>query len=493
MTTYIEDGYRALQTFALHMSKVQKISDGLLTARVIGEFSAGKTRFLRELLGDSIPSALYPVSSLERQTRLPLEITYGQEAELTLVQRANDYEINEKTRTLQTLTEFPDREATMQHDPLRHRLRLAIPENRLILKNGDGYSDDKSAKRLFLIDMPGWNSGDDLLAEGDASEIMAGFHNLALVYVVSAVRIDGLKNSERLNNFLQAFSEADFVGAPHLIIMMTHCPAAEAQALREKVKKQVNTLWAELGETSSLSMDLFSIDFEEASPAQLTNFRDDFWKSLLSPLGQPIAASAQHPWVHFLHAWPKHWVLNEPIAQTQELLAQARLILKSACQDDNYLVGMNMTKLSGLDKSAIENRLKETWSRQMRATLAAADKSLHQRIPLLEDKHPLADWWNTYWVPHLQIALRPVTDFLEAVPEALNQVNPNTVDLQKYLREKLEALYQQAKQATYSSFTQVADTLQNLPSETSNEQTLATLLRLSLLQMRYQDHLEARG
>lgn len=129
----------------------------------------------------------------------------------------------------------------------------------------------------------------------------------------------------------------------------------------------------------------------------------------------------------------------------------------------------------------------------MRATLAAADKPLHQRIPLLEDKHPLADWWNTYWVPHLQIALRPVANFLEAVPEALNQVNPNTVDLQKYLREKLEALYQQAKQATYSSFTQVADTLQNLPSETSNEQTLATLLRLSLLQMRYQDHLEARG
>lgn len=492
MTTHIEDGLRALQTFAAHMTKVQQVSDGLLTARVIGEFSAGKTRFLRELLGDSIPPALYPVSSLERQTRLPLEITYGPESELTLVQRANDYEINEKTLTLQTLTEFPDREATMQHDPLRHRLRLAIPENRLILKNGDGFSDDKSAKRLFLIDMPGWNSGDDLLAEGDASEIMAGFHNLALVYVVSAVRLDGLKNSERLNNFLQAFSEADFVGAPHLIVVMTHCPAAEANALRAKVNKQVNAMWAELGETAPLSMALFSIDFEEASPAELVAFRDEFWQSLLSPLGHPVAASVQHPWVHVLRNWPKHWLLDEPIAQTHALLTQARAVLQSASQEKSYLVGMNMTKLGGLDKPAIKKRLKETWNRQMRDTTAAANQPLHQCIPLLDDKHPLADWWNTYWMPHLQIALHPIANFLEAVPKALNQVGPDTADLQTHLNEQLDVSYHQATQATYSSFTQVVDTLQDLPKETPPEQTLATLLRLSLFQMRYQDHLEGR-
>lgn len=67
---------------------------------------------------------------------------------------------------------------------------------------------------------------------------MAGFHNLALVYVVSAVRLDSLKNSERLNNFLQAFSNADFVGVPHLMVMMTHCSAAEAPALQAKVKSR---------------------------------------------------------------------------------------------------------------------------------------------------------------------------------------------------------------------------------------------------------------
>jgi len=490
MTSHVEKGYLALKAFASHMTKVHQVSDGLLTARVIGEFSAGKTRFLRELLGDSIPPALYPVSSLERQTRLPLEITYGPEPELTLVQRANDYDINEKTLALQTLTEFPDREATMGHDPLRHRLRLALPEARLILQNGDGYSDDKSAKRLFLIDMPGWNSGDDLLAEGDASQIMAGFHNLALVYVVSAVRLDGLKNSERLNNFLQAFAEADFVGDPHLIVIMTHCSADEADVLREKVNKQVKTMWAELGESSLLSMDLFSVDFEKISADELTDFRNSFWSSLLSPLRQPAALSAPHPWVHSLRNWPAHWMLEEPIAQSQALMLQARNILKIACQDGNYLAGMNMTKLNGLKTNAIQERLNNTWTRQMRDTAAAANKPLYLSVPKLDEKHPLAEWWNGYWVPNLQSSLRFVDDFVNVVPVALKKINSNTPNLQDCLGRQLDMPYGQAMQAVNGSFTKIADALQGLPKDVPREDFLATLLHLSVIQMRYQDHLD---
>lgn len=70
--------YRALRALAERLSRPAAPPDGLLSARVIGEFSAGKTRLLRELLGEVIPPALFPVSSLERQTRLPLEITYGE-------------------------------------------------------------------------------------------------------------------------------------------------------------------------------------------------------------------------------------------------------------------------------------------------------------------------------------------------------------------------------------------------------------------------------
>lgn len=489
MTNNFAKAYFALNVFASHMSKIHNISDGLLTARVIGEFSAGKTRFLRELLGDSIPPSLYPVSSLERQTRLPLEITYGPVPELTVVQRPNDYDINEKTVVLQTLSEFPDREATMNFDPMKHRLRLALPEDRFILSEGDGFSDDKSAKRLFLIDMPGWNSGDDLLAEGDPSQIMAGFHNLALVYVVSALRLDGLKNSERLQHFLRAFSEADFVGEPHLIVIITHCSANEVETLQEKVRRQVNAMWAELGEDSGLQMDLYGIDFEKTDASALKDFRDSFWRSLLSPLRQPASVGSHlHPWVHPLRNWPESWRLEKPIIQSQALLSGAREVLGVAKSDDGYLPGMNMTKLSGLSQADMHARLSRAWSRQIGSTIAATQPSLCAMVPELDANHPLSVWWRECWLPQMKQALGCVDVFLHDMAVALRQVTPQTENLNQFLASRLDASHEKAKLATRSSFTQISDSLVELPKDVLPEQFLATLLHLNLIQMRYQDH-----
>jgi hypothetical protein len=42
----------------------------------------------------------------------------------------------------------------------------------------------------------------------------------------------------------------------------------------------------------------------------------------------------------------------------------------------------------------------------------------------------------------------------------------------------------------YGSFTQISDTLQSVPKTSSPEQFLATLLQLSVIQMRYQYHLD---
>jgi len=84
---------RALdQSLQAFLESIQPpLSDGVLTARIIGEFSAGKTRLLRELLVPLIPPALFPLSSLERQTRLRLEITHGETPRLSLIERPQDY------------------------------------------------------------------------------------------------------------------------------------------------------------------------------------------------------------------------------------------------------------------------------------------------------------------------------------------------------------------------------------------------------------------
>ena len=168
-------------------------------------------------------------------------------------------------------------------------------------------------------------------------------------------------------------------------------------------------------------------------------------------------------------------------------------MLQAASQEENYLAGMNMTKLSGLSTPNIRERLQEVWSRQMRNTAVELNKPLHQNIPLLDEKHPLAAWWKMYWIPNLQIALQPIEKFLSSVSSTINKLTPDTPDLHKHLRQKLDPAYFKALQSTDSSFTLIIDILEKLPKTTPPEETLATLLKLSLLQMRYQDHLEDKG
>ena len=68
-------------------SSQTEIADGVLTARVVGEYSWGKTRVIREILANQIPQQYSPISSLEAQTRLQLEISYGQNNQLFLIEK----------------------------------------------------------------------------------------------------------------------------------------------------------------------------------------------------------------------------------------------------------------------------------------------------------------------------------------------------------------------------------------------------------------------
>jgi hypothetical protein len=53
---------QSIYHFAQQLDQVTKIEDGVLTIRVVGEFSAGKTRVIREILKDKIPEPFYPLA-----------------------------------------------------------------------------------------------------------------------------------------------------------------------------------------------------------------------------------------------------------------------------------------------------------------------------------------------------------------------------------------------------------------------------------------------
>lgn len=479
--------YHGLRMLAERLSHPAAPPDGLLSARVIGEFSAGKTRLLRELLGEKIPPALFPISSLERQTRLPLEITYGESSTLELIERPNDYNA---AVIIKTLDAFPAREEISEYDPQQYRLRLTIPEQQLFLPTGDHYGeDDHEPKRLLLIDMPGWNSGQDDIAEGDAAAIMAGYHNLALIFVVNATRLDGQDNHNRLRDFLSTFAEANFVDKPTLLVIITHCPRNDQHRLRQRMRERITALWAGLEQDDeALSLHLLAVDFSEMTAHDLTAFREAFWRRLLSPIHHKSTGVSEHSWIAPIRRWSGNQDLRPRLLLAATRLNEAHTLLNQANQAGDFLPGMNMHRLLGLDATAIQDRLMGLWLRQLHCS-DRQDLATRLTIPApLADEHPLSDWWNQYWQTNLEQALAPTRQFFALAEQAFSAVQPDTPDLREHLATRLNGAHHTALRALDSSFTRLVETAQSLTKESQLERAVATLLRLSLLETRYADY-----
>ncbi|MGI9213694.1 MAG: dynamin family protein [Methylococcaceae bacterium] len=472
-----------LQNLTETLNATQTLSDGVLTARVIGEFSAGKTRLLRELLQSHIPPALFPVSSLERQTRLPLEITYGETPALTLIERTEDYK---QASTLQTLNHFPQREELTQYDPFTHRLRLAIPETHLILHEGDKFSDDNTPKRLFLIDTPGWNSGDDELADSSARSLLVGHHNLALVYVSQSVRLDSQLNAERLREFMDVLMGADFLDKTRLLFVVTHCPPADASRFQEKVTRLVQTLWAELGgNTDALQLDVFCVDFQTLTDSERHAFRETFWRSLLLPLG-PGEVTVD-PWARAIRQWPEEWQLDSLLQQTLTILQRARVLFGNTLKNGEFVAGMNAHRLLGLNEQAVRQTMRKRWLTQLDAQ---ANEWEAWRLAALPEAHPLADWWSTYWLANIERVLAPIVALLRQTDRVISQLTIHNESLQTHLRDELEPYYLTALRGMNNGFTALIDMIPSVLAEPHPENRIAALMSLALLEARYADYRE---
>lgn len=471
----------SMSKFATLMSGWQDISDGCLTARIVGEFSAGKTRLVSELLGDTLPPHLRPVSSREVQTRLQLEITYGEEVDLQVVERRSDFDF--QGQLLHHLTQFPERPLIEQMGlaPESHRLRLTMPKQELVLPQGDGLQEDASPKRLFLIDMPGWNSGEDDIAERGAKETMVGRHNLALVYVAHAMRLDSAGNAQRLADFMDALADATFIHGCHLLMVVTHCPEADRERLQARAAAQVRALWDEKS-SDELTLTVQCVDFDQLTPWQLTAFRQQFWRDLLAPVGQP--AREEHPWAARIRSWPDAWQLAPRVARTQQMLSSLRAMLKRVYEGEKFLPGMNMRRLDGATPDEVRSKLQSEW--RARSQVQQLDPVLAGMEELvLDKKHPLAAWWRLCWAKQMEALLEAVAHFYQEAARAFDEVTPEVEDLEEHLRTRLLAAYRAAAAAVHGSFSRMSDAVHEA-GELTPEALLATLLSLGVVQAGYE-------
>lgn len=460
-------------------------SDGCLTVRVVGEFSAGKTRLLSELLSDQVPLMLLPISSPERQTKLQLEITYGSSVKLTVVERAVDHALNPEP--INELASFPKREELKSYDPVKHRLRLTIPEPRLILPTGDGYSDDKSPKKLFLIDTPGWNSGDDDIAEGPAKAMMTGVWNLSLVFVTSASRLDGIQNSERLREFMVAFADADFVGQPSIVFIVTHCPKLEQDRLGERARDQINKIWREVrySEEYELLLKIICVDFSEVTKDELIQFRDDFWSSVLKPLATQNTAT--NSLVENIKKWPDEWDIRPKAVGINSAILRATKLLNLAKNEGKFLHGMNRTRLIGLSEADAREKIVAAWLRQLECD--HIDQLFFSSNEFqLEINHPLYSWWNKSWFIDFERVVESLNDFFVKARGAIYSMPTNHENFNSYLSGKLSSEYKKSTQEVNSRACKMMGVVATCTKDSTVEVFLATAIRLSLLQSRFSDY-----
>jgi hypothetical protein len=473
-----------LRRFAKHMACAPVLQDGALSARVVGEFSAGKTRLLRELLGDDVPEALAPISSKDVQTRLPLELTYGAAPALSVVARKHDCE---QASEIAVLDRFPARAELDAYEPDLHRLRLCLPLNQFMLHGGDGLvADDGLPRRLFLIDMPGWNSGEDAIAEEDAQVTLHAEVCLTLVYVSASTRLDSAGNRKRLREFLEALVDADFIESPRLIFVLTYCSAAEQERLAARARALVEGLWAEFSD-DVLTLEVLCADFGEMPAPALEQFRQRFWAFLLGPI---CDREPPHPWVAQIRAWREDWDVRPRLRLTHALVEGVRAVVARTRPRGTFLHGMNMHRMAGLNDEEIRAKLHKEWRRQTEWETLEVLATQLETIRLPAD-HPLALWWREVWFDQARLLFSSARTFFAQAGRAIDAVHSGTPDLEGHLRRQLEKPYARLQAAIDTSFTRLVDQAHQLAGF-EPDKAVATLLSLSAMQARYEQHYTAQ-
>lgn len=479
---------KATSSFANKMESgnTEEIEDGALTVRIVGEFSAGKTRVLSELFPLQIPEVLKPISSQEAQTKLPLEISYGETPSLALVHRSSDLD---EVQHVKSLDAFPNRQSVSPYDPQEYRLRLLINEPRFILKNGDGYSGDGTPKKLFLIDTPGWNSGEDAIAEIDAKDHLFGEHNLAIIYVCHANRLDGHINNEKLKSFLEALIDADFYSTTsRLYIVITHCDDASRTRLIEKMSNQVCDIWKNelLGKLDDLIMKVVAVDFPSMNDSELQDFREEVWSYLLTEVGyEPF--DVQKTYSQQILDWDESLDVRTLIETQVSSLQKTTRIVDLFRVNEEFIHGMNMTRLRGLSEEKMRIRLTDKFLKQINYS-NFEEAIMLPKVVQLDDNHPLAEWWNNYFAKNVTLINTLYLNLIESIKSTISNINTQTVDLQNYLNQSLLVKYLHVKFTLHnSSFMLCMNTIDRNMMKLPLNKFIATLLKLSLIQSRFKD------
>lgn len=473
MDAFFEKVNAAAQKLAKNLEHGASYRETDLAVRVVGEFSAGKTRFIKELFGPLIPEKLEPVSSLEAQTLLPLEISFGEKPRLELIRRNNDWD---KAEALSTLDEFPERKKLSFKPDLR--LRLFLPEEKLILKEGDGYSEGNEPRLLRIIDYPGWNSEDDEKGLNSLG-LSEDWRNLGLVYICAATRVENRANQKNLRLFLEAM-ESGFLDQSSsktpLFFIVTYADRQECASTVEKLRKLAEDILKDRVEDFPLL--ILPIDFGNCEESGLRAMREAFWAHLAKngvPAGRPDA-------IENIEGLDQVLPYVRQCVQWLDQLADIHKRLKSG---GKYMRGREMSFFAGCKPGELGARAWRDW--QKRASPELLPEAIASLTPPdLPENHFLRPWLDAYWLPRLAETQKRILYFLEELRKSLEGLKPDLTELENWLEERVGTHYKSAQISP--SFAKLIALARTFPENMNKGQALCTLVSLSLLESRYADH-----
>ena len=469
----------------------EDLEDGSIAINVIGEFSAGKTEVINRILKTTIPPNLVPISSQEVQTRLRLEITFGEKPELLVVKRKSDRDPH--CEPLKKLEKFPKRSELADYDPKQHRLRLYIKDEKLILPFGDGFLEGTSPRRLFLIDNPGWNNEEDD-STGISDGYFEGRQNLALVYVCKLDRVDGKDNWETLTRMLNELQDydmpADFMP---IIYIITHCEDNDFEAIKKREREKLDQLYADnYLSQEEYPLEIICVEFKDFDDIQGENFKTKFWQSVL----RASPNNDRKP----INQWPIEWDIAQTLSEDLKALNYAVEIMDKVVEKiykhskDNYFLNLNMAVLKYFDPREICERTMREWMESYSVSKYMIDeiKENIDGFRYIDKNCPWYEWYTTCWYPRILNKIKAIHKFFLEVFKAIYDLNSDVEDLDQWMWKHIYQSYLQASKPLPPSIWALQDELDYfVPSIIHMVENQSTLMSLLLIEARYADAFDA--
>ncbi len=478
-----------VEQLAQKLGARQVPTDSEVAVRVVGEFSSGKTRVIRELLQEVIPQEFIPISSHEVQTRLPVEITYGESAELSLVKGTFGHIDREYVKTL---SHFPQRQELEAYAHTEYSILLSIPEQRLLLQEGDGVSDTADPMRFCLIDTVGWNSEDNIDLNSE-DYFSADWYNMALVYVTKAVRIDSQFNKDMVTKIVESFESGSLMPIRNMlpiICVITNCEKDEQHTMIQRMQKLFDSLMDERGiDKNTYPIHIMALEFNSMNDTEKKDFRENLWNAVLCD--NPAKDVRDNALERALQAWPQEWHMEPYLKESLVVYERHAKALDCAYREDAYIAHMTRRRLDGLNVQEMRDHLRKKWLEQLSITDIEYTSFMHTPAVQLPVDHPLRPWWECYWLPKRDALVQKQRDFFEGMEKAIANFTEDVDDIAVYFVQHVSTLYTNAQMSTHGSFGKLCQTLLTWNSSLNMTASVSTLLALSLMEARYADTLQA--